>query len=409
MKPAFYHKISGADKFQLLLDRHIKSNNKEGNLISLYIEVKGKINIDDFKKSIAENKLLTQINSLEIEGGFLKIPRWKNGLNQVPVNINVVNHNEPVLPLTDIKVIGIQLQQHEENSAVMISIPHVITDNIGLQTMAKIIDGCIDHDGLLFAEEEKEKTTVVQQLIHTWKATVLVFKKTPKLMAKLVAQEVETGLYVSEFDEQETAHIEQCAIKAGAVLSRSAFYLACISTALRFTIFENKGSSFFVPVPQNQRLRGNKQITIGNHLSFLFYTIPFNKLGDTKETTAFITEQMIEQVKKQSPKSYSYLLKTFRLLPLWLYNLFFKMPTKGAVCSFLFSDVGETLADIKTFMGKEIIDVVNLPSNPCPPHLTFVLMKHAEKLKVIAKYNKKAISTNELAGFNATLKKILTR
>jgi hypothetical protein len=83
------------------------------------------------------------------------------------------------------------------------------------------------------------------------------------------------------------------------------------------------------------------------------------------------------------------------------------MPTKGAVCSFLFSDVGETLPDMKTFMGKEIVEVLNFPPNPSPPHLTFVMMKHAGCLKLIMTYNSKAISEEEITKFEAALRALL--
>lgn len=404
METALLHKISGADKFQLLLDRHIKLKSEEGNVVKLQIEVKGRVNADEFRKAVEANSLLTQINSLVISNSIFTVPRWENGLTQTPVYVFEVNNKESLLSA---KAVCIELKQHEENSAVIISIHHAITDNIGLQNIAKIIDGCIKLEGAIFAEEEKDTTSFISQLIHTLKATWLVFKKTPRRMAKLVADEAEKDTNIIRFTNQETQQIEENAAKNGARLSRSAFYLAAVSMALKQTIFAGKGENFFLPVPQNQRLRGNEQVVLGNHLSFLFYTIPFNKLNNLNEATAFITAQMVQQIKDQSPKSYSYLLKTFRFLPLWLYDIFFKMPTKGAVCSFLFSDVGETLPDMKTFMGKEIVEVLNYPPNPSPPHITFVMMKHAGSLKLIMTYNSKAISEDEITKFETVLSDLL--
>ena len=404
MEAALSHKISGADKFQLLLDRHIRLNQSTGNIIQLNIEVKGRIELEELRKIVSANSFLTQLNSLKVTDKSLSIPRWINGEEQNPVSVTEFPdyaNNDPE------GLISIVLFQDEPNSEVFIFVHHVLADNIGIQQIAGLINGTIKPPLLPFAEEGKDTTPFIQQLIHTLKATLLVFKKTPKRMAKLVADEVKTSTNIIDFDEEETQQIEENATKNGARLSRSAFYLAAVSIALKQTIFANKGDSFFLPVPQNPRLRGNDQVAMGNHLSFLFYTIPFNKLNSLSEATAYITAQMVEQIKNQSPKSYSYLLKTFRFLPLWLYDFFFKMPTKGAVCSFLFSDVGETLPDMKTFMGKEIVEVLNLPPNPCPPHITFVMMKHAGTLKLIMTYNSKAISEDEISKFEIALDTLL--
>lgn len=406
MESGFSHKISGADKFQLLLDRHIRLNQPTGNIIQLSIEVKGKIEFEELRSIVNGNTFFAQLNSLQLVDGILSIPKWKNGEKQNQVSLS----DKPIdLTINSGKLLHIALIQNTTNSTIIISAHHAIADNMGIQHLAKLIDGTIKPPLLPFAEEVKDTTTFIQQLVHTLKATLLVFRKTPKRMAKLVADEVKTNTNIIDFDEEETQQIEENAAKNGARLSRSAFYLAAVSMALKQTIFVGNGDSFFLPVPQNQRLRGNDQVAMGNHISFLFYTIPFNKLNNLSEATAFITAQMVEQIKNQSPKSYSYLLKTFRFLPLWLYDFFFKMPTKGAVCSFLFSDVGETLPGMKTFMGKEIVEVLNLPPNPSPPHITFVMMKHAGRLKLIMTYNSKAISEDEKSKFGAALRTLLTK
>jgi len=406
----FSYKISGADKFQFLLDTHIRRNQRSGNIIKLSIEVNGNIDVSELRRMVTTNEFLTQINSIDIEEGFLKIPRWKNGTILTPVKITEHIETDEGIVFTkedSPNTLLIDLIHAQGNSVLLISIHHAIADNIGIQNIARVIAGTIKPEGPPFADEEKETISFAQQLIHTLKATRLVFKKTPKRMAKLVATEAATGISTLDFDEEETRDIEENVVKNEARLSRSSFYLAATAMALKQTIFADKGDSFFLPVPQNKRLRGDGKVTMGNHLSFLFYNIPFSKLNNLREATAFITEQMVQQLKEQSPRSYSYLLKTFRFLPLPVYDFFFKLPTKGAVCSFLFSDVGETLPEMKTFMGKEIVEVLNYPPNPCPPHITFVVMKHAGTLKIITSYNSKAINSDEITMFEDALTELL--
>ncbi len=409
----FSYKISGADKFQLLLDRHIRLRGYIGNVISLGIEVKGRINADELRKVVNENTFLTQINSLKIEEGFLRIPRWKAQANQKPVKIIEHPSEQDAVDIKpDIKVnsgnlLHLDLLQNKSNSTLIISAHHVLADNMGIQAIAKIIAGNIQPAFTPFTKEENEAVSIVRQLVYTLKATRLVFNKTPKKLAKLLLGETETGSHIIRFTQEETKQIEQNAVKNGARISKSAFYLAATSMALQQTVFAKTSDSFFIPVPQNQRLRGNEQTVLGNHLSFLFYTIPFNKLTNLTEATEFINEQMMQQVRDKSPKSYSYLLKTFRFLPLSVYDFFFKLPTKGAVCSFLFSDVGETLSGMKTFMGKEITEVLNYPPNPCPPHITFVVMKHTGALKIITAYNPGVISSYEITRFEEKITELL--
>lgn len=413
-------KISGADKFQLLLDRHIMSGGSAtGNVIRLSIEAKGQINAKELQKKIQQNDFLTQLNSLEIKEPFFSVPRWKQEKKQKTVSVSehiaekhgffpeeILNRR---LKINSGELLHIDIIHSPEHTTIVISAHHVLADNQGIQAIAKIISEDKEQNEIVFTDDEKNEPSLWKKLVHTLKSVVFVFRKTPKNLARLRENKKQNNKFsVIRFSNDESKKIEELALKNGAQLSRSAYFLAATSIALKQTVFANtEGNSFFVPVPQNQRLRGKKNFHLGNDISFLFYNIPFSELENLRNATSFITQQLTEQAKKESPKSYKYLMEVFRFLPLTVYDFFFKLPTKGTISSFLFSDLGETLPDMKIFLGKEISEILNFPPSPSPPGITIVFMKHTEKIKVITAYNISMISDAEIAKFEAVLRKLL--
>ncbi len=410
LQSSFSETISGADKFQLLLDRHIRLKNSTGNISRLSIKVAGTIDLEKLKAAVESNSFLSEINSLLIEDDLLIIPRWKKGEKLNHVDVEELKSFDAVfrkdIKVNSEKLLHIGVVYEQETTIVIISAHHVIADFRGIQDIAKIISGTIQGTIADTFIKEENPYSFIEQLKQTLKATTFVFKKSPNKLAKLKFSkgDGENGISILRFTENETKEIEENAVTNGARLSRSAFYLAAVATALKQSIFSKKGEIFFLPVPQNQRPRGNEQVALGNQLSFLFYTIPFSELKNLREATAFITSQMLEQIKMQMPKSYSQLLESFRFLPLPVYDFFFKLPTLGAVCSFLFSDVGETLPDMKTFLGYEVLETLNFAPNPTPPGFTIVFMKDRGALKITMTYDRNAVTGAEITKFETLLK-----
>jgi len=425
IQSGYSQKLSGADKFQLLLDWQIRSSlskhagkdSREGNVIRMSIEVNGKIELNSLQQVI-DLPFLTQINSLQIKTGFLQSPAWNYNRLSNPVEITEhhVNENSFIpdevfkrdITISSGKLIHIDLVQGKTNSILVFSAHHALADNQGIQSLIKTIGGSLKPGDTPFSVEPDNGLTFVQQLLHVLKATLLIFRKSPLRLAKLPQTGIsKTAFSVLRFSKDQTEKIESLAVKNGARLSKSVFYLAATTKAMRETFFAAERKSFLVVAPQNQRLRGTKNMALGNRISFLFYNIPFKELDKTDNATAFISKQMMEQAKQEMPKSYSHFMSAVRFLPLPVYNFFYKLPTLGAVSSFLFSDVGDTLQGMETFMGKEILEVLNFPPNACPPGLIIVFMKHGGAYKVITTYNSKAISKEEISKFETALTLLL--
>ena len=59
---------------------------------------------------------------------------------------------------------------------------------------------------------------------------------------------------------------------------------------------------------------------------------------------------------------------------------------------------------MKTFMEKEVVEILNFPPAPSPPGFTIVFMKDKGALKIVTAFNREAITISEITKFETTLK-----
>ena len=95
--------------------------------------------------------------------------------------------------------------------------------------------------------------------------------------------------------------IEENAKMNGANFGPSSFFLAATSIAVnQYRSRENLPTEdFWIPVPQNNRKKGERWPILGNHISLLFYRLNKNKFTSIKDLTQSIVDQMIEQIVRQ--------------------------------------------------------------------------------------------------------------
>lgn len=415
----FRREISGAEKFQLVLDRHIRLKQATGNANRLTIEVKGKIDAAVLKEAIAANTFLTEINSLSIEDSLLKIPEWRQGKEKNPVEVTTHsvdrdNYIPDEVLLKDIKVnsgklILVDLVNGVNNSTVVIAVHQALADNSAMQSIARIIAGTATGELASAFAPENEKTSFTGRIIETIKAGLFVLKTSPRRMSLLRAETADTKFKVIRFTPAETATIDKIASERGAAASNRAFYLTVTAMVLSRFIFRLTSLNFFVRVPLDLRAKNNNNLWLGNRLSYLFFKIPFIRLESFTGATTFITEKLTEQENSGLPGSYSQLLKTFRRLPFPVYDSLFRVPAKGVVSSFFYSYIYEPLPEMKTFFGKEIAEVLSFAPNPSPPHITFVYLRHNDALKIAISYNSSIIPYEQIDRFERSLRLLLKR
>lgn len=210
---------------------------------------------------------------------------------------------------------------------------------------------------------------------------------------------------VIPFDPAQTASIEANCVRSGANFRNSLFYLAATIRAMN-TIITKRGSkpvAFVVPVPQDTRKRGARGPIIGNHITILFYRAEAEDLLSMDGLIKSLSRQMMDQMRNQTPESFSTMMELFRNLPIGLFALQAASPTKGQMATFFFSFPGELSSDLELFMGLPVSRVLHLPPISFPPGISVIFAKYKGSLSAVLSYVEGCLDQDEIALFESSL------
>jgi hypothetical protein len=164
-------------------------------------------------------------------------------------------------------------------------------------------------------------------------------------------------------------------------------------------VFEAKnipGSAYLIPVSIDTRTQEvvHRELFF-NHLSFLFFRINTDKVGDFKLLVAEIKEQMYEQVKAGLPEALRNASFLLRIAPLPLVNFFLKLMSKKNFASFSFSFVGSAYNSQK-FMDAEVQNIFHFPRVPNPPGIGIFFNQFNSRLNATVSYFDGVLGENEV-------------
>lgn len=413
--------LSGADYFNLLVERNLKKLGYRGNVVHMAIDLEGEITLQELKERLAEREIFAWLNAIELRrANPLRMPSWGKGAEKIPVPISVVDSTNDVIPdeLLDVDLqptsgklfhIGILLLK-DNKTRLVFSAHHAIIDNRGVQMLVRLLDnhsGPEDMDE--FFPEAQVKEHFVKKLKKFNAARHFLMdgdSKVASLLNGKTEPNLKTKYHIVDFDEAETEKIDQNAVANGARFGNGPFYLAAAARSVNAILIMRgtHGKTVWVPAPQDQRMRGKQGALLTNQISFMFYRISYADLDSLKRSVKVVSEQMIDQVRARMPESYATMMNVFRWMPLGIYNLFMKLPTKGVVTTFSFSDIGPSLNDFDSFMGHKISDVYHYPPNPVPPGFTIVFMRYNNCLRVVVGSTSQSMNPDELAKFEKLLR-----
>lgn len=417
--------LSGADYFQLVLDKHIRKHGTVGNVSRIVIEVEGRIEKSFLLKRLHSLIIFNWMKNLKMRRtGIWTIPFWQRFSTdrdfpltehqQVP-NIPVEVFNRDIRPESGVLFHLDLMQFTSGNSCLVFSVHHSLMDSKGVQLLMKAL-GDIEHPERLdnyFPKEIPSKHSLYYKLKKSFEAKHFIEEFNFKRMATLLANQPKSvprsQFDVIQFSIEESLKIDANAKLNGSKFGNSAYYMACITRGLNH-LLEKRGrgkGDFWIPLPQNQRLRGSVGPVFSNQLSFMFFRIPQEGLSSLPNTIAEITKQMMHQARIGFPAAYSTMMELFRRVPLFIYSFLIKNSSKGATASFSFSDVGEAWSDSTHFLGLPIKDVSHIPANPYIPGFTVVVSRFRGAIKVIVAHIEETIADNEMQIFEEYLRRDL--
>lgn len=415
--------LTSTDCFFLALEKHDHGAGTSGSTCRYVLELEGEIDVPELEKRLNQNAEIQWLTSLTIEKSLFSIPRWESRKSPTEFAVQI-HQSDDLIPIQIMErkfslastclFAFDAVSRSNGNSALIFSWHHLLMDGYGALSLLKRIYSNADDPFIL--AEPPEKIRYTRSLF--WETTRLFLWHTLLFWAPLSHRfrsgirnnrppnDVHQQIRVIPFSEEETELIDKKGNELGARMGKSPFFLAAAAVSIK-TMLEKKGKSirgFWVPVPQDQRKKGALGPFLGNHLSFLFYTLKKRDLNNFSQLIASLNEQMKEQIRRQVPKAYDALMRGFRRIPSGLYYFLIKGSRGNTLASFLFTLAADHPADLMNLNDLEVKQAVSLPPNTYPPGFTVAFMRFDGRLQLILMYYREVWTEAEIMELEEVLR-----
>ena len=419
--------MTSTDCFFLALEKHGDYRGASGSVCRYLMEFEDKLKFSELKPRLEACTALQWLLTLRIKRDkWLGIPYWQS-TGTAPQLILNERRSDELIP-KEVLSRGIDfesgerisfdlIQRSDGTSALILSWHHLLMDGQGAILLIQRINQSLASQEFIPVQHKRIKytpvffmRTVKMFLYYTalfW--TPFIHKFRSGIKPTKSVDELHQKIKYIEFNKNETERIEKISVDHGSSLGMSSFFLASTAISIK-SLLERRGNlmrEFWVPVPQDQRKKGASGPIIGNHLSFLFYSMKNKGLNDLDKLVSSIQQQMKSQIAQEKPKVYDALMRGFRRLPTGLYYHLVKGSKGRSLASFLFTIAAKHPDQLNYFLGHKVIRALSLPPNTYPPGCTVAYMKHDEKLQIMLLYYEDIWSENEVTDLEQVLKDLL--
>ena len=129
--------------------------------------------------------------------------------------------------------------------------------------------------------------------------------------------------------------------------------------------------------------------------------------GNLGDTLGELTRQMTNQIRNRSPESFLAAMELFKPMPPDFYAYRLGRPTGGKFGSFFFSDIGETCAGMREFLGRRISGVMHYGAVARPPGLALAFSRYGRQLSAVVAHVEDCLSVAEADYFERVLRAAL--
>lgn len=417
--------LSGSDYFQLLLDRHHRRYGLQGNVGRFAVTVEGQLDIDQLKQALNGDPIFCWLHSLRLKKQWpLQLPEWIRIPSTHPITIEkfeVSQKDDGILnalfardiqPRDDPPFQVDLISREHGHTTLLFTWSHLLMDAQGAEFLVRYLGDALGDQPIQLFASKNSPLALIKQLKQTQKTRDFIFFEKKSMPISFLGESGSrqaNSYHTLYFSEAETEQIAVHCKHAGARFGRSPFLLAACMHSFS-DLLKRKGktvTAIWVPVPHNNRKKGTFGPVVGNHLSYLFYRLFPQHLETLQKTVTVIQQQMIDQMRKDIPASFSIMMDLLLRVPLWLYEKIVKSPTHGALASFFFSDTGKTLDDFNVFCGLPVSNAIHYPPNSSHPGFTIIFMDFQQKLHAIIAYTETTVSKEDIFWFESSLRKNL--
>ena len=383
--------MNGSDYFQVFLDHHHRKYGRIGNVSRLALTLNALPNIELLEKKLRANPYVSWMSSLRLKTSFFfQLPRWKTVEDKVSITL----HYEVSVDVTSCeRLFDRDINCRKESPiqfdvvplvdqwAFVLSWNHILMDARGAEILLSQIE--MDNDITFFAKDNFLKIS--------WKERLKEIKAVKNFLVPRVEHGVqlittnkkrEKNVYrILKLSADETSIMDDKAEEYKIGIAKSTFYLSAIQQAFINVVGDKKVPSW-VPVPQDQRRKGQLGPVMSNQVSFLFYSLKESECN-LQQGIPLLRNQMMDQMRSRLPNSYRIMMDSMLRFPRWLYHHLVASPTNGALASYFFSDTGESLNDLISFAKCKVNGAMHYPPNCSYPGLTIIFMRYKGNQQII--------------------------
>ncbi len=418
--------LSGADCFHLVLDKHAKKHSAGGNVMRKIFYFSNALSAEKIDSILKSSPVIYWLCNIKlVPGSLFKIPYWEytdqgNGIILQEHHHTAIENELPQIILErDITVNATRFIEADlvhfpsGGCAFVLSWNHILLDAKGttllFEHLNHITEKTQQNFDIFFPAKEK-KTNIIKYIQNMYKVKRFIQTSSKAPVSSVATKNPKTSEGITSckiiyFNAAETKKIHDNAFKTGSRFGPTLYFIACCSHVINK--LKNNEGDLWLPVPYDGRLRGATGPLISNCVSFLFYRIPQNEMNTVSQTVKCLSAQMTSQIKDKMPQKYTMFLNMMRHIPLWLYYFLISRTGEGTFASFLYTSTGDNFNELISLFGEPLRDLTMMPALTFPPGLTFVFLKHDDKLNINIAYSPDIISNNDLHLIEEKLKETL--
>lgn len=406
--------MTGADHFQLILDKTGRAKNGIGNIVRTHICIEGLISEEKINSQILTNKAVLFLHKLK------PIKKWysaKYNWTETPNDNKLITyhacenasslltsllHKDYDLNAGSPLHINV-IYESERNTHFIISVNHALLDFNGMELLLKSIS--TDKVELSLNKKINYPGSFLKKFIAAVQVTFFVAAKSSWSIQHIRESKKNPDPLFHSIIVEDNDWLESNKLLKGLPL-----YLACTTKALaqQENILHRQGLSFFIPTPIDRRSSDSKNTLLSNQISFLFFKISPEQITDIENTRKIFLNQIINQAKLNIPGKFEHLLNLFSYLPEFIYKAFIDLPSNGKSSSFAFSSLPNSFLASGTFMNHKVLDYTHFPPFLSPPGLNIIFMEMKGAIKIIANFDGNRIDPKEAKLLLQNIKNYLT-
>lgn len=420
--------LSGADCFHLVLDKHAQKHGVGGNVMRKVFYFDKPLSSEKIHALLKRSPVIYWLCNIKLDEGLLfQLPCWRftdkgNEITLHTHSVSVENEVPLVILSRDINIrserfIEADLVNYPSGTcAFVLSWNHILLDAKGTTLLFEHLNNLYEdspEDFNLFFPRKEKKAGIITHVRNMYKVKAFIQNSARPPVRSLAEKKIKseegiTAAKIISFNTAETKKINENAFTTGSRFGPTLYLIACCSHVVdQLSRQKNKSGDLWLPVPYDGRLKGATGPLISNCVSFLFYRIPPNELSCITKTVRHLNVQMISQIKDGFPQKYTMFLNMMRHVPLWLYYFLVSKTGKGVFASFLYTSTGDKFNNLNSLFGEPVRGINMIPALTFPPGLTFVFLKHDDRLSINIAYSPDIISKQDLAFVEQQLKQIL--